>query len=223
MEDATTIWPGIGSHWCYTHVRWCLPCWSAGGPSSWALEAVWDQGEAVRLDRSPLSPDVDEGEMAPKEPSVFASTVAESLPWRTTASFHFRETAHINLQEARALRREISQLARDPANHNTVQLCLNDSRVVVGAVSKGRSSAFRLNGLIRTLIPYLTLANICLGLLWVETKSNPADYPSRFALLPSPRPPPTWLQQFGISGFRFPGLRFLQGQLGWLACFGQQG
>ena len=176
---------------------------------------LWKQceikGEAVRLDRSPLSPDVDEGEMAPKEPSVFASTVAESLPWRTTASFHFRETAHINLQEARALRREISQLARDPANHNTVQLCLNDSRVVVGAVSKGRSSAFRLNGLIRTLIPYLTLANICLGLLWVETKSNPADYPSRFALLPSPRPPPTWLQQFGISGFRFPGLEVFAG------------
>ena len=175
---------------------------------------LWQQceirGEAVRLDRSPLSPDV-EREMAPKEPSVFASTVAESLPWRTTASFHFRETAHINLQEARALRREISQLARDPANHNTVQLCLNDSRVVVGAMSKGRSSAFRLNGLIRTMIPYLALTNICLGLLWVETKSNPADYPSRFAALPSPRPPPTWLQQFGISGFRFPGLEVFAG------------
>ncbi|CAE7813662.1 SMYD3, partial [Symbiodinium sp. CCMP2456] len=100
--------------------------------------ALWKhaelKGEAARLD--------DPGALqwlAPRaeEASRFASSVALCLPWRVVSSYHFRETSHINLQEARALRKELIRLAADPANYNTVILALNDSRVVIGSFVKG--------------------------------------------------------------------------------------
>lgn len=175
---------------------------------------LWNQcevrGEAVRLDRDMAFSDVLEGKQ-PKEPSQLASAVAESLHWHVVSSYHFRHTAHINLQEARALRREIVSMAEDPQNFGRVQLCLNDSRVVIGAVAKGRSSSFRLNGILRSMVPFLTLAQIALGLLWVETDSNAADYPSRFKLLPPPRSVPRWLGQLGVPNVRLPGFEVFAG------------
>ncbi len=175
--------------------------------------ALWQhcdvKGEAVRLDRGVLESIV--GEDEPREPSRYASTVAETLPWKITSSYHFRQTSHINLQEARALKREVSLLASDVTSHGKVQLCLNDSRVVTGAVAKGRSSSFKLNGILRSMIPYLTIANLALGILWIETKSNPADYPSRFCQLPSPRPTPTWLQRLGVRKVLARGLEVFAG------------
>ena len=168
------------------------------------------RGEAVRLDRSDSAIELEAGK-PPKEPSQFASMVAECLDWYSTASYVFKETSHINLQELRALRRELYKLASDRSNHNSVQLCFNDSRVVVGAVSKGRSSSFKLNGLLRTLIPFLVVSNIALGLLWVETSSNPADFPSRFLPLPVPRSPPGWLRGFGVVRRLKAGLELFAG------------
>ena len=168
------------------------------------------KGEAVRLDRTLSELDWNGGE-APTEPSQFASRTAECLPWTATASYHFRETAHINLQEARALKREIVSMANDPSARGQIQICLNDSRVVVGAVSKGRSSSFRLNGILRSMLPFLILARIALGLLWVETECNPADYPSRFKLVPPPSTPPSWLSILGVTGIVLPGLEIFAG------------
>ena len=102
-------------------------------------------------------------------------------------------------------------MAEDPQNFGRVQLCLNDSRVVIGAVAKGRSSSFRLNGILRSMVPFLTLAQIALGLLWVETDSNAADYPSRFKLLPPPRSVPRWLGQLGVPNVRLPGFEVFAG------------
>ena len=67
-----------------------------------------------------------------------------------------------------------------------------DSRVVCGSVRKGRSSSYRLNGVQRTLTGYLLAARILPCLIWVGTKSNPSDHPSRGAPLPAPEPPPAW-------------------------------
>ena len=187
---------------------------SSGGavdaPISEALaQALWKhaelKGEAVRLDGSGalewLAP-------RPVEASRFASSVALCLPWRVVSSYHFRETSHINLQEARALRKEIIRLAADPANHNLVILALNDSRVVLGAFVKGRSSSRKLNGILRAMIPHLVVSGISLSLLWVETEANIADAPSRFRSLPAPLPAPRWLRELGVRcrGGALPGL-----------------
>ncbi|CAE7727399.1 SMYD3 [Symbiodinium sp. CCMP2592] len=180
---------------------------SGGAVTALVSEALADElwrrsevrGEPVRLDRS-------EGFLSsiapPAAPSQFASAVAESLPWSVISSYSFRQTSHINLQELRALRREIVRLASRSSGEGLIKLCLNDSRVVIGAVTKGRSSSYKLNGLLRTMLPYLTAANITLALLWVETESNRADAPSRFESLPAPVPAPPWLQSFGVDAWR---------------------
>ena len=161
------------------------------------------KGAPVRLDRAPNGED----QKAPDESSAFASACSESLPWAVTASYSFRETSHINLQEARALRRELRKLASDFNSGGLIQLCLNDSLVCVYAFSKGRSSSLKLNNILRGLLPYTIFGNISYALLWVETESNVADYPSRFRELPHPRAAPRWLQHYGFeSEAKFVGL-----------------
>ncbi|CAE8611036.1 unnamed protein product [Polarella glacialis] len=72
------------------------------------------------------------------------------------------------------------------------QVVLNDSQVCVGALGKGRSSSFQLNGIMRGMLGYLICTDTTLRLVWVGTKSNPADAPSRFEPLAAPAPIPTW-------------------------------
>ncbi|CAE7489091.1 unnamed protein product [Symbiodinium natans] len=176
------------------------------------------RGEAVRLDRT-TDFEIEVGE--PKEPSIFASVCGECLDWNVASSYHFRKTSHINLQEARALKKELASLASDPANHGMIKICLNDSRVCVGAFAKGRSSSFRLNGCLRSLLPFLIFGNVSFGILWIETHSNPGDYPSRFTPLPVPRDPPRWLRRFGVGGDKLalPGLEVFAGTAVLTAAF----
>lgn len=132
---------------------------------------LWRQsevrGSAVRLDSLPIDDVLDWD--TPKEPSIFASVLGLSLPWRATSSYSFRQTSHINLQEARALKNEIVKRSSDPQQSGSIQLCLNDSRVVCGAVAKGRSSSFKLNGILRGMLPFLIFSNISLAMIWIET------------------------------------------------------
>ena len=153
------------------------------------------RGEAVRLDReTDWMSDI----VAPREPSVFASVVGECLPWSVASSYSFRQTSHINLQELRALRKEIMKVAAKNTAGGLIKICLNDSRVVVGAVTKGRSSSYKLNGMLRTMLPHLIWGRVSLALLWVETESNMADHPSRFRPLPAPALAPPWLRESGL-------------------------
>ena len=141
-----------------------------------------------------------------------ASVASECVHWAVTSSYSFRNTSHINLQEARALRREIIRLTSYFERGGVVQICLNDSRVVVGATAKGRSSAFRLNGVLRTQLPFLLFGDVALALIWVETLCNRADYPSRFLPLPAPCCPPRWLVRFGVAErFQVRGLEITAG------------
>ena len=136
----------------------------------WRVSEV--KGEAVRMDGQP-GRDLLQSLNNPKEPCLIASVMGKTLKWKATSSYTFRQTSHINLQEARALRREVARLARNRRSGNCIQICLNDSRVVCGAVGKGRSSSYKLNGILRGMLPYLVFANISLGLIWVETDSKP--------------------------------------------------
>ena len=64
-----------------------------------------------------------------------------ALPWSVRSACRFKAPAHINLQEARAIRREIKHLARADSVAKRV-LVFIDSLVVLGAFAKGRSSSF---------------------------------------------------------------------------------
>ena len=63
---------------------------------------------------------------------------------------------------------------------------LTDSRVVLGAVAKGRSSSRRLNRLLRKCLAVSLASSKIIYNLWVSTHHNPSDYPSRFHALPPP-------------------------------------
>ena len=91
-------------------------------------EELWRRselkGEAVRLDREQ---DFGLWEPVPKEPSRFASMVGECLEWKIEASYHFRQTSHINLQEGRALKRELKRISSRSRFNGCVVLCLSST------------------------------------------------------------------------------------------------
>jgi hypothetical protein len=116
--------------------------------------------------------------------------VIECLDWRVAGDWSFTQSSHINLSELRALKGELRALALDPTRHRHRRIVLLDSRVVVGATAKGRSSSFKLNGLLRSCLGYTLGPRISLGLIWINTHINPADHPSRSRPLPPPPPLP---------------------------------
>ena len=152
------------------------------------------RGHAVRLDGS----EEDRVPISSVAHNQQIDEMAESLNWTVESSYSFRQTSHINLQELRALKREVEMLARQADACDLIQVILCDSQVVIGATAKGRSSSFKLNGILRSLLSSLIVKNISLGLLYVGTHSNPADYPSRRVPLPPRCKPPQWCERLGV-------------------------
>ena len=143
------------------------------------------RGAHVRLDMSQQ----DLRELELQQRSDTTDHLCQALDWKSIASYRFRVGGHINLQEARALTREIAKWAAADITPRRV-IAFLDSAVCVGAFSKGRSSSFRLNGILRAFSGHCVLAGIELALIWISTKANPADYPSRLRPLPPPIIPP---------------------------------
>ena len=126
----------------------------------------------------------------------WVSEVVASLPHRVTQRFRFAATHHINVGEMRARRALLRKLARQPSCGRTRQLVAYDSRVTIGVAARGRSPSRALNHEQRRAMPYLLGPDIQEGPLWVDSKRNPADHPSRGKPLPPPAEAPLWVQQF---------------------------
>ena len=109
--------------------------------------------------------------------------------------YQFRAPNHINILELTALASLIRHLAK-PGSAKTEILCCVDSRVVLGAVSKGRSSSRRLNYCLRRLAFECPSASLSIDLLWLPSWGNPADAPSRSTSLEKwRRSLPIWAKQ----------------------------
>ena len=107
--------------------------------------------------------------------------------WTTTEKLKFRRKAHINLLEMQMLKNEImSRVNSGRGFCRAVNLC--DSRVVVGAYAKGRSSSKQLNHLLRSCLAWTIAGDMSITNVWVDTHRNPADYPSRDKPIPQPDP-----------------------------------
>ena len=101
---------------------------------------------------------------------------------------------HVNLQELRALLNELwHQASGVHGNIRLLNLC--DSRVVVGAWAKGRSSSRRLNALIKRAVGPSLCSRVSIINLWVDTHHNPGDAPSRQTPLSPPAPLPPWARE----------------------------
>lgn len=152
-------------------------------------------GEHVRLDWA-------SGALAPPSAMRSAPEELESLMqahcWSTTEKCRFNHRQHINVLEMRMVKAELKHLVKTSIDPHRAVL-LVDSRVVVGAYSKGRSSSKQLNRLLRSMLGWSIVGQKSLHLIWVGTKSNPADHPSRGVPIPPPTPnDPVLLTQLGF-------------------------
>ncbi|CAK0798347.1 unnamed protein product, partial [Prorocentrum cordatum] len=90
--------------------------------------------------------------------------------------------------------RQGKEASRGRESAGTTFACGVDSRVCAGAFGKGRSSSFKLNGILRSIMPYLLSCRCHVALVWIGTHFEPAGAPSRFRPLPEPGPPPAWIE-----------------------------
>jgi ribonuclease HI len=102
-----------------------------------------------------------------------------SSAWRTIVSSRWRRPEHINVLELRALTTAVRWVLSFRQALNCRLLVLCDSQVVVGAVTKGRSSSQLLLRRLRYLAAMALASGLRLTVRWVASADNPADGPSR--------------------------------------------
>ena len=122
-----------------------------------------ERGEHVRLDWGSTPP-------PPEFVSTHSSAAALITPaaWTVLFSYRFQRPNHINVLELVALVSLLRRLANKGV-HRARILCCVDSRVVLGAVTKGRSSSRKLNHLLRKLACECLASSITVDLLWVAS------------------------------------------------------
>jgi len=153
------------------------------------------RGEHARLDWSGLEVALLPTKML--EPQEWVHSIVDALSWTTSRSWPFPRIKHVNIQETIAAKAElIDRAVAEPTAERYVNL--NDSRVTVGAMAKGRSSSRHLNVHLRKCISY------CIGgrkkgvNLWVGTHHNSADHPTRGREQPAPQPMPEWAAPYFV-------------------------
>jgi hypothetical protein len=103
-----------------------------------------------------------------------------TVQWFVAQAYRWKRAEHINVLEARAACCAIRYLARQESCSGRCRaLLLCDSAVVVGAMQKGRTSAFRLLVQLRRMSAVLLGSDLELNSVWIPSKCNPADAPSR--------------------------------------------
>lgn len=107
--------------------------------------------------------------------------IAELVPevgWRTIVASGVKRPARIEVLEAHAALLGLRWWVSRRLWANTLVL-LVDSTVVVGALSKGRTSAFDVLVVVRKFAAIALGLGLRLIVVWIPSEKNPADYPSR--------------------------------------------
>ena len=105
----------------------------------------------------------------PLRPSKFRTAISAKAKWK----------AHSGVLEARGLLLAVKWALRNKRNFNRRIVVLIDAKAVLGAATKGRTSAPVIRGVLRQLAASLLATNSLLRLVYVPTEHNPADAPSR--------------------------------------------
>ena len=120
--------------------------------------------------------------------------------WKHRFAYHFRRPAHINVLEGVAYGTLLRDLAA--AHPGSRPVIVTDSRVVLGASAKGRSSSTALNAPLRGALPYLLGGDLYPGGLHTRSELNPADDPSRDRPVRGPLcGRPAWLDDLSAGSF----------------------
>jgi hypothetical protein len=99
--------------------------------------------------------------------------------FKTILSIPALRKAHNNLLEADAYLMWLRWLLRSTRNHNSRAICLVDSKVVLGGVTKGRSSSRPLLRILRRIAALQLGGNVLVRLVYIPTSFNPSDLASR--------------------------------------------
>jgi hypothetical protein len=106
-----------------------------------------------------------------------------AMRWRDAGGAAFRWVEHVNIQEMQALLAEVRCATVFHGGAGVRKVILIDSRVVVGAWSKGRSSSRRRNSCLRAALAWQVFGRLKVVVAWIPTGANPADDPSREEVL----------------------------------------
>ena len=90
----------------------------------------------------------------------------------------------------------VKMVSRSPAMYSKRHLVGQDSRVNIGAFSKGRPSSRRLNHVACKAAAYELATDTQFGSLWVDSFRMPADAPSRDGGIRCPSPARPWVSKF---------------------------
>ena len=141
----------------------------------------WDEAEA-RAGRAPTSP--------------WLEDLAKSSQWRQALRFGVHRDEHINKKETKAYAAEKRRLAANVATQGQRRMFGLDSSVTIGAASKGRSSTYDVNAVLRRSAPDAMLGGIQAGHGHLRSATNPADDPTRGRALRSPTAgEPSWVAE----------------------------
>ena len=112
------------------------------------------------MDASASDTDAQLAKLLPVDDEVNA--IAAVLPWTVRSSYKFKHVAHVNLQETRALKKDLRELVSAELIDGRRQVVLCDSQVAVAVWTRGRSSSYKLNGILRSSIGYLVCGGVSL-------------------------------------------------------------
>jgi hypothetical protein len=107
------------------------------------------------------------------------SAAADSGRWSTIVSSEWNRKEHINVLETRALITALSWVWSYPRSIGCRLFVWSDSKVLIGAVNKGRSSSPQLLRRLRSVSALCLATGMRLVLRWIPSELNPADGPSR--------------------------------------------
>ena len=99
--------------------------------------------------------------------------------FKVAISARARHKAHSGVLEAHGLLLALKWLLRKRGNFHHRLAILIDAKAVLGAASKGRSSAPLIRGIVRQMGALLMATNCLLRGIYVPSEHNPADEPSR--------------------------------------------
>ena len=120
--------------------------------------------------------------------------LADCLEFSEVLRYRFARQGHINVQEARAYKTWLKFLCRH--HRRSRALGLIDSRVLLGAAAKGRSSSAALGRVLLTALPYVLGGGLYPGGLHVYSEANRSDGPSRGrSVAPPTKDWPVWLHE----------------------------
>ena len=108
-----------------------------------------------------------------------SNRIAQENTWSTIISSRWKYEEHINVLELRAVSTAIRWILSRRLSLQSRVIFFCDSQVVVGAVSKGRSSSHQILRRLRTLSAMVLASGLRLVMKWIPSSANPADEPSR--------------------------------------------